>query len=105
MSDSAHCRVPGAGGKGVASMTYGPAASRPLGPDALPAALASLGEALRARPLGPDPDFRAALRARCVAVATVAPHNPSIAAASTRRRSVDLRLRFARIAVAGVAAS
>lgn len=71
----------------------------------LPVALTQLGDALRARPLGPDPDFRAALRARVVAVATVAPHQQAVARAATRARRMDLRLRFARVGIAGVAAS
>ena len=78
-------------------------------PNALPNALASLGEALRARPLGPDPDFRAALRSRVVAVAAVAPHQVAgtqqAARAGTRTRRVDLRLRLARVSIAAVAAS
>lgn len=85
---------------------------RPVAPGGDPAvslALAQLGEALRARPLGPDPDFRAALRARVVAVATVAPHQAAHQAThqagAARSRRADLRLRFARVGVAGVAAS
>ncbi|HVU72147.1 MAG TPA: DUF5667 domain-containing protein [Mycobacteriales bacterium] len=72
---------------------------------ALPVALAGLGEALRARPIGPDPDFRAALRARVVAVATVAPHQEAAAREAKRTRRVDLRVRVARASIAGIAAS